>query len=410
MAKILRRLAMMAAVVSCVAVSPAIADPVDDEFARHVEAGTYEKGSAALLKMLDTKAASAAGTLQFALAIEHLGKSLYRYGMDVPARRNIMMIPGLRMPVPPNPNPEKIDYQKFRAVLEELVKDLDAAETSLAKLGETDIKLPIDFAKVKFDFDGNGQAVAEETLPGILAAVGGDNGAAPPSLSVGFDTADIYWLRGYGRFISSFSQFLLAHDFEDLFNKTFHMFFPNASLPTGELLETNSSKENAGGFASGEFGDVIAMIHLINWKTVDPARLEDTRKRLVAMADLSPKSWAAARRETDNDREWLPNSKQTQAITGTTNTDEIIEGWLEVMAEFRSVLEGQKLMGHWRFDKGINVKRLFNESKNFDLVLLVAGTNAVPYLETGRVSDSATWNRLMRTFRGNFIGYAVWFN
>jgi hypothetical protein len=406
----LQRLALLAGLMSCVTAAPVLADPVDDLFASHVAASTYEQGAGELLKASNPKAASAAGTLQFVTAIENLGQSFYKYGLAAPTRRNAMMIPGLRMPVPPNPNPEKIDYQKFRAVLENLVKDLDAAETSLAVLGETDVKLPIDFSKVTFDFDGNGKASGEETLPGIITALSGGAGTAPPSFNVAFDTADIYWLRGYGRFISAFSQFLLAHDFEDLFNKTFHVFFPKAELLTGDLLEANRSKENAGGFAQGEFGDIVAMIHLINWKTIDPARLEDSRKRLVAMAELSPKSWAAARKETDNDREWLPNAKQTQAITGTTNTDEIIDGWLEVMTEFKSVLEGQKLVPHWRFDKGMNVKRLFNESKHFDLVLLIAGTNAAPYLEEGQISDAATWNRLNQTFRGNFIGYAIWFN
>jgi hypothetical protein len=410
MAGVLRHMALIVGVVSWATLSQANADPIDDMFANHVAAGTYEQGAAALLNMKDPKAASAAGTLQFAIAIEHLGRAFYKYGLAAPERRNTMMIPGLRMPVPPNPNPEKIDYQKFRVVLENLVRDLDVAETSLAMLGETDVKIPIDFAKVKFDFDGNGQSSGEETLPGIITALGGGSGTAPPSFEVAFDTADIYWLRGYGRFISAFSQFFLAHDFEDQFNKTFHVFFPKAGLPTGDLLEVNRINRKSGSFVDGEFGDYIAMIHLISWKTIDAARLEDSRNRLVAMAELSPKSWAAARKETDNDREWLPNSKQTQAITGTANTDEIIDGWLEVMSEFKSVLEGQKLVPHWRFDKGINVKRLFNETKHFDLVLLVTGNNAVTYLEVGEISDKATWERLMRTFRGNFMRYAVWFN
>ena len=128
------------------------------------------------------------------------------------------------------------------------------------------------------------------------------------------------------------------------------------------------------------------------------------------MADLSPKSWAAARRETDNDREWLPNAKQVQAFTGSTNDDEVINGWLEVMAEFKAVLEGRKLMGHWRFDKGMNIKRFFEESKGFDLVLWITGTDAVQYVEEGPVSNGTTWNGLTGTFRGNFLGYALWFN
>jgi hypothetical protein len=53
---------------------------------------------------------------------------------------------------------------------------------------------------------------------------------------------------------------------------------------------------------------------------------------------------------------------------------------------------------------------MFEESKNFDLVLLITGTDAVPYLEDGSVSSGAEWNNLMQVFRGNFLGYALWYN
>jgi hypothetical protein len=230
---------------------------------------------------------------------------------------------------------------------------------------------------------------------------------------VNFDTADIYWLRGYGRFVSGFAQFMLAHDFEGTFDSTFHVFFPKSGLPQGDLLAQNSEQmpgDLAGMNDQGTIGDAIAFIHLINWPTADAARLADARVRWRAMADLSPKSWAAARKETDNDREWLPNAKQTQAITGSTNTDQVIDSWLAVMAEAGDILDGKKALPHWRFAKGMNLNKLFTQSKRFDLVLLITGTDAVKYLDDTPVSTSARWNELMSAFGGNFLGYAVWFN
>jgi hypothetical protein len=97
-------------------------------------------------------------------------------------------------------------------------------------------------------------------------------------------------------------------------------------------------------------------------------------------------------------------------LTGASLANDIIDGWLAVMGEFAAILDGKKLMPHWRFDRGMNVKRMFEESKRFDLVLLISGTDAVDYLEDGPVSDSATWNQLMAIFQGNFLGYALWFN
>jgi hypothetical protein len=32
------------------------------------------------------------------------------------------------------------------------------------------------------------------------------------------------------------------------------------------------------------------------------------------------------------------------------------------------------------------------------------------YLQEGELSDAATWAELTRVFRGDFFGFAVWFN
>jgi hypothetical protein len=349
-----------------------------------------------------------AGVWQFKTAIEHLGQSLYRFGLAAPDRSQAIMLPILRMPVPVNPKPDKITYADFRKILETLVLDLDASEQSLAKLGDADFKLPIDLATVNFDFDQDGKTSTLETLPAVLAGLmPATDTAMPTKMMVHFDTADIYWLRGYSRFISGFAQFLLAHNFEQSFNGTFHIFFPSSGIELGNKLNANRSTAP---YVDAEIGDLVALIHLINWPVVEPERLADVRVRLSAMAKLSPLSWAAARAETDNDFEWLPNAKQTAALTSGTNTDEVIDGWTAVMAEFDDVLNGKKLMPHWRFDKGMNVKRFFETSKRFDLVLMITGTDAVNYLEEGPISSSTKWNELMRTFQGNFLGYALWFN
>ncbi len=392
----MRLIAIILAVFAALSSSVARADAIDD------------------LKQQIALVAYADGVLKYNSAIEHLGQSLYRHGLSAPQSRDLAVIlPIMRFPVPQNPNPEKIDYQLFRKILETLVIDLDAAEASLAAAGEVDAKLAVDLAAIGYDFNRDGKRTPDEMLPVILTGLLGPNLNPASDLTVKFDTADIYWLRGYGRFVSGIAQFLLAHDFEDTFNKTFHIYFPRSGLVHGEKLRANQS---ATGMFTGSsdsdntIADAISFFHLINWPTVEAARLDDARMRLIAMAELSPKSWAAARKETDNDREWLPNARQTQAITGSKTEDSTINAWLVVMAELKDILDGKKLMPHWRFDKGLNVKRFFTESKNFDLVLMVTGTDAVQYAEDGPVSTSARWNELMSAFRGNFLGYAVWYN
>jgi hypothetical protein len=342
---------LMAAFLACWPLGGARADAVEDLFRTSLVAGSFEQG-AGQLKALSSaeprRAAAAAGLLRFAAAVEKLGQSFYTYGLEAPGSRRggPGMLPLMRMPVPVNPSPEKIDYGKFRAMLEQFVRDADAAEADLALLDDEAFKLPLDLAAVHFDFDRNGKVSAGETLPDILVALlGPPPGPLPKGMVLQWDTADIYWLRGYGRFLSGFAQFLLAHDFQTTFDKTFHVFFPGAGLATGDLLAANRSGQAP---ADAEIGDAIAFIHLINWPVTDKTQLGDARLRWVAMTELSPLSWKAARAETDNDGEWLPNAKQTQAFTGTSNDDELIDGWLAVMGELGDVLEGRKLVrqGH----------------------------------------------------------------
>jgi hypothetical protein len=371
----------------------------------------------------DLKARAAAvvyadGMLKFHGAIEHLGQGLYRHGMEPPDSSGMAgLLPFFRMNLPANPAPEKLDYQGFRAILARYVEDMDAAEAALAAAGDVDVKVPVDLSQMGFDFNADGKRDANESLAALLTGLlptPAEGQTQPPSFDVNFDTADIYWMRGYGRLTSAFAQFLLAHDFQAMFDKTFHRVFQRAGLPVGDAL-ARADVRGPGvltGSPNGDtlFADLIAMFHLINWQTVEPARLADVRVRLKAMAQLSPKSWAAARAETDNDREWMPNPKQTQAITGSVNTDAQIDGWLQVMQEFEAVLDGKKLMPHWRFDKGMNVKRFFETSQRFDFVLMVLGVDAVQYVEDGEVSGSTRWNDLMRVFDGNFLGFALWYN
>jgi hypothetical protein len=352
------------------------------------------------------------GVLKFHTAIEHLAQAMFRHGLSSPMDgRAGLVLPVLRLPLPRNPKPQKIDYVTFRKILETLVADLDAADLALSSVNYGDTKLKVDLAAITIDLDGDGKR--DEAFTTSMLQLMGAPATAPAGLVLNFDAADIHWMRGYGRFISSFAQIMLAFDFEETFKKTFHLYFPNGGFELGDRLAVSTATQRGiMGVAreDGTIGDVIAFIHLINWTVVEPQRLADARQRLVSMADLSAQSWAAARLETDNDLEWLPNEKQTQAITGTTNTPEIIDGWLAVMAEFRSVLEGKKLLPHWRFDKGVNLRRFFDEAKSFDLILFLTGTDAVNFIEDGPVSSGTTWNGLMSAFRGNFMGYAIWFN
>ncbi len=387
----------------------AFAGEANDALTRNLYAGTLSQGAdemAALTPSSKTKAAQ--GILLFVAAVEQLGQSLHRHGLETTNGGVMMQLPILRMPVEPNPNPEPLDYPKYRAILQTLFDNLAKADAALQAGAEGDVKLSIDLLKVRADINSDGKAGENESLGAILEVLTRRAEPQPlPDLSFTFDKADILWLRGYIQFITAAAQFGLSVDFEESFNKTAHAYFPRAGLPMQEELVRPAQTM---GFIDNSFGDGLAMIHLMNWQVTDPERLKDVRLRLKTLAQLSRESWAAARAETDNDNEWLPNAKQTSKLAAAPVDDAIIDGWLLVMDEFESVLDGKKLMPHWRFEKGFNVKRFFEESKRIDAVLILAGVDAIPFLETGTISTSAGWNNLARVFGGNFLGYAIWFN
>lgn len=391
----------------------ALAGPSADALRANLEAGTLSHGIEQVSPQADTgdtEALAARGTLKFFIAIEHLGQALHRHGLEI-SRQQVFGFPILRMPVPPNPKPEKLTYEGFRKILMTLVDDLAAAEQDLAQVGDKDVQLPLDLAKVRLDLDGDGKAADYETIGVMfshLRGMGVGDAAANAPMPVDFDTADIYWARGYGNFLGAFSQLLLSNDFSDTFDKTFHLYFPRAGLPLADKLVFDEGFGNP--LANGNIADAISLVHLINWKVVEPERRKDVRLKLLAMAELSRKSWAAARAETDNKNEWMPNAKQKSALPFGQVDDAVIDTWLDVVNEFEQVLEGKKLMPHWRFYQGFNLKKYIDEGKTFDLVLLVAGADAAPFLENGPVSDKATWDGLQAGFRGNFLGYAIWFN
>lgn len=392
------------------------ASETNDLLVKHLYAGTLKEADAALaelgasgdvMRVNETNAAR--GIVAFVAGVERLGQALHRHGLETTRGGVLMQLPILRMPVEPNPNPEPLDYQMYRAILQGLFDDMAKADTLLAQGLGSEVKLTIDLTKVRADLNNDGSAAGAESLGAILQLMTqtADANVPAPDLRFTFDKADVLWLRGYIQFITAAAQFGLSIDFEDSFNKTAHAYFPRAGLPMAQDLLTPAQ---AYGYVDNSVGDLIAMVHLLNWNVVEPDRLKDVRLRLKRLAELSRESWKSARAETDNDNEWLPNSKQTSKLSAAPVNDAVIDGWLSVMAEFEMVLEGKKLMPHWRFNRGFNVMRFFEQSKHIDAVLIIGGVDAIPFLESGPISTSADWENLTRVFQGNFLNYAIWFN
>jgi hypothetical protein len=133
---------------------------------------------------------------------------------------------------------------------------------------------------------------------------------------------------------------------------------------------------------------------------------------LESMIALSRESWKYILAETDNDHEWIPNPRQQSVLPGGTVNGNMVEAWMTFLDETEALLKGKKLIPFWRGGerRGVNLRRVFTEPRPFDLILWVQGTAAAPYLEQGPLTNPETWRRLQNVFRGEFIGFALWFN
>lgn len=392
------------------------ADPAD-LLRRHAEAGTLAEGEAALAALpQDRQAIAALGAIKFVRAVETLAQGLYRHGLKHPRHNNI---PLLRLPLPENPQPTPLTYDALRAIYARFLADLTAAEAVLARLPEGAVRLPLDLNAVRLDLDGDGRASAEEALGRIVLQVGmGNPRASDPagqptidSWEVGFDRADMTWLRGYCHLMSAMLEFVLAYDWRETYDAAAHLFFAGAADPLGPRAAPERARDPILGGDGGQFADLVALVHLVRWPLAEQDRLPRVRDHLKSVIALSRQTWTEVLAETDDDHEWLPGPNQRNtAFPGLEVTAERLDAWKAALTEFEAALDGMLLVPHWRYRQGIDLKAVFTEPRPFDLVLWGTGQAALPYLRDGPQMSRASWARWQRIFAGQFLTYAIWFN
>ncbi|MCX7302263.1 MAG: hypothetical protein NTX73_18140 [Rhodobacterales bacterium] len=392
----------------------------------------------------DRDARFALGVAEFLRAAEGLSQGLHHYGLDTRRLRasgadfGLAEMPFLRTPVPVNPDPAPVTYEGLRAILDQFVNDLTLANQTLGSVGPGPVLLPLDLAAIRLDMNGDGHGSQEEGFMYLVNATMGP--VAPPGGAVvHLDESDVHWLAGYANELMAVSEVLLAHDWRGVFDGTFQFLFPATEFPASELareaegmqelLATTKAPpdfeyaldsipedpkeqdewweerdkahgawlESPEGQAYTEYrsmmdavmyggiGDLIAFVHLFHWPVVEPDRLQSSRQHLLGMIAESRAAWTMIPQETDNDHEWAPGPTQTPVFDMEPYTQQENDDWLAFLDSFESVLNGDLLVPHWRIgrDRGINVRRMFEDPDTFDPVLILQGSAVLPYLETG---------------------------
>jgi hypothetical protein len=398
----------------------------------HLYAGTIAEGLAAVMPLAeagDPEAEFAAGMLTFVDGLQGVTRDLYRYGATVP-NADVLIVLGIVGPsgegVPLNPDPEPITYEKFRALLNDLVTSMDAGKALFEAAGETgDYVVNLEPLKVRFDANGDGTVEPGETLGDLLGPAfgwaevpfgdgmptsgkkkGGETPKGQP-FAIGFDRADALWFAGYTQVVAAQADFLLAHDFHGLVDAYFHRIFPKAGLPMQDASNGTLMMDPA---SDASIADVVAAIHTLDFPVIDKVRLAGVRDRLLSITALSRKNWDAILAETDDDYELVPSPSQTRLSKDVMVDAATVKAWMVTLDTVDQILNGELLLPHWRFKRGFDIKAYFETATETDFVMILTGLGAVPFLKDGPVASAESFAEASRVFGDQWLGYAFWFN
>lgn len=357
----------------------------------------------------------ALGTAEFLQSGEQWFSAMYTHGLDFSRGPLMMVMPMLVPPSLQNPDPEPISHEQFREIVRTWIEGVERAEATLAQIDDAgDLKLPLRVGLIRLDFDGSGAAEDDEALWHLFGQVqrrfDPEEGEAQ-EFTIAFDRGDVNWLRGYCHILVAVGNLILAYDTSTLFDHTAHLFFPGAESSFDFLKEAGQMQEWG-------FVDVAALIHLLNLPVTEAERSRAARTHLLEAVGQAQQMWTHYDRETDNDREWLPNPDQQSVIPNAVVDAERRDLWLDFLEEAKLVLEGKRLLRFWRSanwmdqveGRGVNLMRVLEEPRPFDLVLWIQGTAAQPYLEEGTLTEPQLWTRLNAAFDQGVFRYAFWFN
>lgn len=395
------------------------ASPSGDIIAGYLEDGKLGEGIKALESSLASDAKNDSlrfqlGIAQFFAALEKLEQDWHRLGLH----NSIFgeLIPFLRLPVAHNQKPERVTNESGRKAIADFITRLDEVSQTLAKVGDNaEMKVSLRPGLVRLDFDGDGKAAEDEVLWKVMARLmpgARASGEDAKGFLVKMDLGDVRWLQGYCHLLSAIGEVVLAHDTERLFQHTAPLFFADADTPFEFLKHRKRNQRGLLGDSMDDILDGIAFIHLLSFPVKEPQRMAAALHHLEDVTKLSRQSWKAIIAETDDDNEWIPNPTQTSVLGGAKVSGEMIQGWFGFLDEVDAILAGKKLLPFWRDagGRGINLRRVFTEPTALDLILWIQGTGAAPYLEKGTITDPDFWKTTDRIFRGEFLGFALWFN
>ena len=384
------------------------AAPASAQDAAQLSQSVAENGLAATEAALsavadpDATQAFALGGVRFLRAIEVTLQTRWRLGINAERTE----LPILRLPVPPNPSPEPFAPEAIEALFARLVDDLAAARAPLDGITDSDrVELPIRLADLWFDINLNATRNAGEGLAEVAGLVLTGRPAELDDAVVHFDTADAAWLSAYTHFLSAFAELVLAFEPRDQIARVIE------ASRAMDALATDTFYPNALDMQFGQQIDRLAMIYFSIRQQPVPAHTRAARAHLLSMIARNRDFWFRVAVETDDRGEWIPNDSQTQAL-GIPVPQGTAAGWQAVLDDAEALLNGTRLMPHWRLREGagINLRRLMDDPVPVDLAEWAHGIGLLPFAEQGERISSENWFAFQRLVSGNAFLFAVYLN
>ena len=341
----------------------------------------------------------ALGAVQFLRASETIMQVRYQN-----STAPLALLPGMRNRLPANPDAE-FDPAFIENAMMEALTHLDRAETSLSKATGKEFGIDIAMTNLWFDVNANGEREDWESGLAVMADLNAEP-TAPFDGIIRFDSADAHWLKAYVHVMSGMAELTLAVD-------------PTSAIETvyQGRAELDALGNIEGLFLDNETIDTLTTVLLTLRGVPDADRTRAAHQHFRDMISENRAFWTAVMDETDNDREWLPNPNQTSAF-GVLVSEEMAQGWQDVLGEMEGLIEGETLIPYWRYDNewnaetgiGVNLAKFLQDPGDMDVILWIHGAGAAPYLESGKLARMQAWDRFAQMTRGDGLMFAAWFN
>jgi hypothetical protein len=325
-------------------------------------------------------------------------------------RPDLVGIPFFTLPVPENPAPPPFEPAMIAGLFRDAVDRMPGVAEPLAAIPEDSaFGLEIDLADLWFDIDGSGtRGDGEDALdafgPMLLGWRWAERDPATPAPVVRFDVADAAWLAAYSHFITGFGNMVLAYD-------------PTAAIT--DITAARAELDTLRGAAPDDpmkaemagWIDIAAIVLRALDQTPDKARAAAAHTAYLAMIAENRSFWRRAEAETDNDREWIPNARQSAAL-GFTLPPETSTLWQGVLADAEALLKGERLAPYFWLGEGsgVNMGRLFTDPRPIDMAMWIQGLGALPYVEKGQRVSPDNFMIFTQMMQGDAMLYMILLN